>query len=127
MSRRKQTSPPGLGPAGRRFWDEVTEQYTVDGSDRVLLAEICEALDTMAALKAVVKREGLTAESSQGIRTHPSLVELRQQRLVLARLLRLLDLPADLPAEVEGESEPVKPPPKRRSPRAHLRAVGGMA
>lgn len=117
---RKQSAPTGLGPAGRRLWDEVTGEYEVSADDRVVLTEACEVLDTMAALKQIVKREGHIAESSQGIRTHPAVVELRQQRLVLARLLRLLGLPAD--------DEPAAPAVRqRRQPTDHLRAVKGFA
>jgi hypothetical protein len=43
-------------------------------------------------LQAVLDTDGPISESSQGIRAHPAAVELRQQRIVLARLLAALNV-----------------------------------
>ena len=93
----KQGAPAALGPAGRRLWAEVTRDFDFDGTDRALLVEVCATVDLIEALKAILKRDGLMSESSQGLRAHPAAVELRQQRLALARLSRALNPPADGP------------------------------
>jgi len=46
-------------------------------------------------LDAIVRREGVIVSSPQGEKAHPALVEARQQRVVLARLLASLRIPID--------------------------------
>ena len=57
--------------------------------------------DTIAQLRARVKKDGLMLASSQGTRLHPAIAETRQQQLTLARLLATLQVPGldedDLP------------------------------
>jgi hypothetical protein len=88
-------APRGLGVAGTRLWKEATAEFDYDADHRVVLLELCSVVDTMEDLKAIVAAEGLLAQSSQGIRTHPAVTELRQQRLLLVRLARQLRLPTE--------------------------------
>jgi len=83
--------PSDLAESGRALWLEVTTGYVITAeSDRLQLLQVCRVADLCDTLHAVVLAEGPLAESSQGIRTHPAVVELRQQRVVLARLLAAL-------------------------------------
>lgn len=50
--------------------------------------DLCDRLQT------VLDADGVMSESSQGVRVHPAAVELRQQRIVLARLLAALNVPS---------------------------------
>jgi hypothetical protein len=50
-------------------------------------------VDSLDDLQALLDAEGITSESSQGLRVHPALVELRQQRIAFARLLTALRIP----------------------------------
>ncbi len=118
MAKAKQAPPRALGPAGRRLWRELTGGYEFDGADRAVLEEACATVDLIAAYKAILKRDGPMAESSQGVRAHPAAAELRQQRLVLVRLSRALKFPAD---------EPKAPRRRSSSGRSALRSVGGVA
>jgi hypothetical protein len=78
---------------GRRFWRDVTAGFDPGPDERELLAEACRMLDLLDELRAAVKREGLTAEGSQGQPvSHPLLAELRHTRAELRQLLRQLDL-----------------------------------
>ena len=62
----------------------------------MLLEECCRTLDDLDALRKAVDAEGVTVEgSARQPRAHPALVELRQQRVALGRLLSQLALPDD--------------------------------
>lgn len=97
MSRYTPPDPPaGLGESGRALWLEVARSYEMDHEqDRLQLVQVCRTADLCDRLHEVVVTEGPLAESSQGIRTHPAVVELRQQRIVLARLLAALGVPSE--------------------------------
>lgn len=88
--------PDDLGASGRDLWLEITHAYEVDhAQDRLQLVQVCRTADLCDSLHKVAVAEGPLAESSQGIRTHPAVVELRQQRIVLARLLAALGVPSE--------------------------------
>jgi hypothetical protein len=61
---------PGSGTRGRRF-----------------------AIVATGLQQCLLEAEGLTSQTSQGQRIHPALVELRQQRIALARLFAALHIP----------------------------------
>ena len=88
-------APSDLADSGRALWLEVTTGYVIDTeADRLQLPQLCRTADLCDTLHAVVLEQGPLAESSQGIRTHPAVVELRHQRVVLARLLVALGVPS---------------------------------
>lgn len=94
------TKPPDdLADAGRAFWDTTMSAFDLADHELTLLAEACRTMDNLADLGAVVRSEGVVHDSPQGRRAHPALVEMRQQRIVLIRLLRALGLPDDEPEE----------------------------
>jgi hypothetical protein len=80
-----------------------------------MLREACRGLDSLDDMQALLDAEGITSQSSQGMRMHPALAELRQQRLALARLLIALRIPA---GEVDDG---------RVQGRSGLRGVYGLA
>ena len=82
-------APRGLGPAGRRLWRSVLDQYELEEHERVLLVEACRTADTCTRLE----------EAAADLDTGPVLVELRQQRLTLFKLISALRLPAGLTGE----------------------------
>lgn len=82
-----------FGPAGAKLWTDVLDALVLDAHEERLLVELCRTADTLDALQAVVDRDGVLSESSQGVRAHPALQELRQQRIAFARLVAALDLP----------------------------------
>jgi len=101
MAYKPPPAPPDLRDSGRALWLEVTHAYMIDAEqDRLRLVQVCRTADLCDQLAALVDAEGVTATSSQGIRTHPAVVELRHQRIVLARLLAALGVPT--------ESEPAR-------------------
>lgn len=90
----KPKPPAGLRTSGRALWRAVLADYELDEHELVLLREVCRTADSLDALQVVLDAEGVMSVSPQGARTHPALVELRQQRVTFARLLTALRIPA---------------------------------
>jgi hypothetical protein len=98
----------------RREGDEVTELtpgeqlrariaaeyerngYEPDGREAELIDRACSTAESIAALEVVLDADGPTTKGSRGqVVLHPAVSELRQQRLVLLRLLGALDFGSD--------------------------------
>lgn len=94
MAATKPAPPRDLSTRGRRFWRDVIGDFELTGAERHLLHEACRSLDRLDALEALVVTEGQTVIGSTGQTVlHPGIAEARQQRLVLGRLVKQLDLP----------------------------------
>ena len=89
-------APAGLGARGRRLWKSVLCDFEPSETERTLLIEACRCLDDIEALQAAVAGYPMmtTGSRDQDI-VHPLRAELRSQRLLLARLLSQLDVPAE--------------------------------
>lgn len=85
--------PIGLGLAGRELWSAISGGYDLERHEAVVLAQAAKVADRIAALDDVVDLEGVI---DSGGFANRALVESRQQRLVLARLLTALRLPDQL-------------------------------
>ncbi|MDQ6875792.1 MAG: terminase [Actinomycetota bacterium] len=88
--------PKGSQAAGRRLWRSVLGAFDLDEHELALLRQAARTADVCEVLQGLVDAEGAMREG----RAHPALVELRQQRIVLARLLVALRVP--LGEESEG-------------------------
>ena len=87
-------APASSGAAGRRLRRAVLTDYTLDEHERLLLRQACRVADLCDELQQRVEIDGPLVMTRLGEqRTHPALVELRQQRLVLARLIVALRVP----------------------------------
>lgn len=58
-----------------------------------MLEEASRCQDRIKQLREVVHREGVTANSAQGLKAHPALVEERNQRKLVGQLLASMRLP----------------------------------
>jgi hypothetical protein len=83
-------APKGAAPSGRALWRDVLGKYDLEEHELALLREAVRTVDDLDGLAAVVANEGMTI----GNKVHPALVEARQLRIALARLLGALRLPA---------------------------------
>jgi hypothetical protein len=92
-------APRGLGVAGKRLWTAVMDEFNLDGSAIEKLVQACQTTDLLHDLQAKVADTPAIIESPSGPRIHPLLVELRQQRLVLTKLIGALGLPAEFDDE----------------------------
>ncbi|SIA00103.1 Uncharacterised protein [Mycobacteroides abscessus subsp. abscessus] len=87
------TTPRGLKAGGRRLWAAVTAEFGPDDVSAEQLAQACYTVDLLADLRAEIAQSGLKVDSPQGVRVSPFVVEIRQQRLLLAKLIAGLGLP----------------------------------
>ncbi|WP_219413938.1 hypothetical protein [Pseudonocardia nigra] len=85
--------PPGLQDAGRALWRDLLDAFQLAEHERRILLECCRTADSLDQLAEVVASEGVM-EPGTG-RVHPALVEQRQQRAILAKLVASLRVPDD--------------------------------
>ncbi len=115
----KAPNPPrGTGRAGARLWRAVLAEYELEEHELLLLREVVRTVDVLDHLAARVAEDGAVVSSSQGDRAHPALVEARQQRITLARLLAALRLPAGEESEQRSD--------RRLQRRVGVRGVYGV-
>ena len=108
-------APRGTGPAGRRLWRAVLADYELAEHELILLRQAVRVADLCEDLQRRVDDEGPLL----GDRAHPALVELRQQRILLARLIVALRVP------LEDEEHDARSTARRSQGRG-LRGVYGM-
>jgi hypothetical protein len=101
--------PPDLREAGRRLWEKTVAEIDFQAHELELLGETCRTLDAVRLLQAQLDADGVIDISPQGRRVHPALPELRQQRVVLARLLAALAIPDDEPPGAAGTTPAGRP------------------
>ena len=118
----KQAKPPapeGLGTEGRKIWAWVTDTWDLDPHEESLLRQACRTADLCERLEAEVAAGKVVKQTPQGERANVAGVELRQQRLVLARLIAALRLPTGL-----DESNPARQRAQRRGIRGVYTNLG---
>lgn len=92
--------PDDLGKAGRRLWIETIRElgpeWTLDSRELAVLEAACRQRDDVALCEAIVDRDGPEATGSAGQPVvSPYLIEARQGRSTMNRLLASIDLPDD--------------------------------
>lgn len=126
--RRIPRVPGGLAASGKRLWKaiwlDLDEGWELDSREVELLERACATADHIALLEGVVARDGVTAAGSKGqVVAHPALLELRQQKLALLRLLGALEL-VD-PAVARGRATPAAQRARRAAEARWGRRAGG--
>jgi len=122
MAKPIPSPPAGLRASGRRLWHSVLTDFELAEHELVLLRQACRSADVCDQLGSVLAADGVMATTRLGEqKVHPALVELRQQRLVLARLIVALRVPL-------GDQEDQSPSVSVSSPAARLqrRALRGV-
>lgn len=87
--------PEGLQERGEAVWRAVMTAFELQAHETALLVEICRTVDLLDRLQALVLDQGEVLPWGDGVRANPALVELRQHRLVLSRMITSLGIPAD--------------------------------
>lgn len=108
--------PKGTKAAGKKLWEAVLTDYHLEQHEEVLLQQAVRTADLCADLQAIVDRDGPMLDG----RTHPAVVELRAQRITLARLVVALRVPL-------GEDTEQTPRTQRRGVRGVYALRGGAA
>lgn len=93
MTTRAPAPPKGSAVGGRRLWRSVLDSFDLEEHELALLREAVRTVDTLDGLAAIVADEGLIVSTPTGPRAHPALVESRQLKIALARLLAALRMP----------------------------------
>lgn len=102
------------------MWRSVLGEFELAEHERLLLDQACRVADICGQLQALVTEDGPLVESRLGeSRANPALVELRQQRQLLARLIVALRVPI-------GDQEEVSRPGAGRSQYRGPRGVYGL-
>lgn len=115
-----ENAPRGTRAAGKRLWESVLSEYELEEHERALLVEAVRTVDLLTDLEAMVSAEGSVIDSPQGRKAHPAVVEARQQRIALARLLAALRLPA-------GDEDDKQSNARRPQRRSGARGIYGIA
>lgn len=109
-------APDGLLEAGQALWDRVTVDYELAPDELALLLQACRTVDELDAMSAALAAGSVTVKGSTGQPKVSGLfAEARAHRLVLAKLLQQLALPA------EGEDVGKTPAQERASKAAAVR------
>ncbi len=109
-------APRGAQAAGRRLWRTVLQDYELAEHERVILRQAVHVADVCDELQRQIERDGPLLND----RAHPALIEARQQRALLARLIVALRVPLE-------EDELAPPRPQRRGLRGAYVIRGGAA
>ncbi len=114
----KHPKPPhGTGPSGGSLWDDVLTHYELEQHELTLLRQAVRTADQLDLLAEVVLAEGPMLDG----KAHPALVESRQLRLVMARLVAALRLPSG----DEDDQELQRRRPQRRGGVRGVYSIGG--
>ena len=101
-------TPSGLRWSGRRLWEATVADYELTEHEIGLLLQACRTVDALDQLQARLDADGPMVDSPQGLRAHPALPELRQQRIALARLFAALGLPTGLGDDAKQQRRSVR-------------------
>lgn len=93
-SMKRKKAPSDLGPAGRRFWKKVLDEYLLEEThdlERLRLA--AKALDRIAEAEKVLDAEGpYIKDRFSQVREHPAMKTMRDFMTVHLRAVRELGL-----------------------------------
>lgn len=90
----KPSVPRGLCEKAQKLWRETVAVYDLRADELRLLEDACREVDLVEAMVTELRGAPLIVRGSMGQDVeHPLLGEIRQHRVVLARLLKQLDLP----------------------------------
>lgn len=91
--------PTYLSKDAREWWLAVADGYALEAQDQRLLTEACSAWDRAQEARAILAKDGIVVPDRYGKpKEHPAVRIEVQNRVLYARLLRQLDLPAPDPA-----------------------------
>lgn len=108
--------PRGLKTPGRKLWNSIQEAYSLEVHEELLLLELCRTADTLDRLTREIAAGGPEADRAT--------VEARQQRIVFARLIAAMRLPAGDEGDVQAGARRPQRRSGARGVYSKLRSVG---
>lgn len=96
--------PDLLDGAGLALWRKLVDDCEFDTHEEVIAVELCRTVSLCEQLQRTLLAEGLVVDGQRGAKVNPIAAELRQQRIVLARLTASLGIPPldDAPPKPRG-------------------------
>jgi hypothetical protein len=92
--------------AGQRLYDSVLAAFHLDEHELTLLRQAARTVDLVEDLQSVIDSDGpMVATASGEMRVNPAVIELRQQRIVLARLIVALRVPLGDQEQAVGRTQ----------------------
>jgi hypothetical protein len=83
-----------MGAPGKRLWKQVTSVYALEPFEETLLVHACRLQDRLADLESYLRDTGLTVLGSmQQERLNPAVIESRQTRVALCKVLGQIGFP----------------------------------
>jgi hypothetical protein len=98
----KPAAPAGITGAGLALWHELHAELSFTMTEERVAVELCRTVTLCEVLAAELDALGPVTVGQRGVRVNPIAAELRQQRLVVARLVASLNIPAHPNDEVVG-------------------------
>jgi len=94
------TAPKGLGTAGRALWRKIASSlpdgWELEEREEAILRLAARQADDLSRLESAISKDGAMALGSAGQPVvNPAIIEARQSRLAIGRLLGQLALPDD--------------------------------
>lgn len=93
--------PHGITGPGLELWRDLHDVLEFDCHERALVTELCRSVTLADMLAREVDVLGVVVDGQRGPKANPLVAELRQQRLVIARLVASLGIP-----EPDGAARP---------------------
>jgi hypothetical protein len=118
--------PERLADHGQRLWRSIVGEFDLDEHELILLEQCARSADLVATLAAAVEDAGGPVDAETG-KVRPVVVELRQQRIVLARLLAALRVPLADHDDDAAETDPTPRLQRRTGARGVYSISGGEA
>ena len=86
-------APAGVRGAGLDLWNRLHAALDFTMTEQQIAVELCRTVSLCELLAAELEAAGPLTAGQRGIRVNPIAAELRQQRLVAARLTASLNIP----------------------------------
>ena len=120
-------APTGTGPAGRKLWQAVVTDFVLAEHEMTLLRQAVRVADRCDDLQAVVEAEGpMIRDRFDQPRTHPAVIELRNQQGLLAKLCVALRVPIGDQEDQGARTSPLGRA-QRRATRGFYGIQGGVS
>src|SRR6266702_4929511 len=84
--------PQGAGPAGRRLWRAVQQDFEVSGADEEILRQAVTIADEIEALRPMITLGPFIKDKDGQPKPNPASVQHRHLSIVLARLLAAIQV-----------------------------------
>lgn len=113
---RPPLAPRHLSAESRRWWRTIVSEYELEAHHLRLLQAACECWDRVLEARAAIASDGAYYTDRLGqLKPHPALAEERQNKTLMARLIRELALDVEAPNDSVGRPPQIVPGSGRKT------------